>query len=344
MVMGVSMRCQSRHVLSCFPRHHDGVRSDRLLATLLLLQTHGRLPAPEIARRLEVSTRTVQRDVEALSASGVPVYCERGRAGGVVLMDGYRTDVTGLTDEEMRALFVVGGTGSDDRGLGPALASAARKLTAALPEARRSEVDRARQRLLVEQQGWRRPPEDVPALPALEAALVRDERLRVRYRSASAAASSWRTVDPYGLVSKAGTWYLVAAHRGRARMYRVGRVLDVRPTGAPARRPDDRTLAAVWAELSDELEHGADAVEVRFRVRRDQYVRVLRLVAAQLTGAPSVEEGEHDVVVTAPFRALGAARGALLGFGGAVEVLEPEALRDDLRAAAEEVVDLYRRH
>ena len=114
------------------------MRSDRLLATLLLLQTHGRLSAPELARRLEVSTRTVARDVESLSAAGVPVYVERGRWGGVVLLPGFRTDVTGLTDTEMRALFVLGGTGSDERGLTAALASAVRKLLAAVPAERRA--------------------------------------------------------------------------------------------------------------------------------------------------------------------------------------------------------------
>lgn len=320
----------------------DAMRSDRLLATLLLLQTHGRLPAPEIARRLEVSTRTVQRDVEALSAAGVPVYCERGRAGGVVLMDGYRTDVTGLTDEEMRALFVLGGAGSDERGLGPALASAARKLTAALPESRRRDVDRARQRLLVEPHGWRREhgPDD-GNLPALEAALVADERVRIRYASVG-GSPSWRTVDPYGLVSKAGVWYLVAAHRGAPRMFRVSRVAEVRTVATPARRPDDRSLAEVWAELRDRLERGAESVEVRFRVRHDEVARTLRVIAAQLTGPPEIvaSDGDRDVVV-APFRALGAARGALLGFGDAVEVLEPEVLRADMRVTAAAVADLY---
>ena len=176
----------TRHLLSCFSGILDDVRSDRLLATLLLLQSHGRLPAPEIARRLEVSRRTVSRDVEALSAAGVPVYCERGRNGGVALLEGYRTDVTGMTDEELRALVALGSS-ADGGALGSSLASASRKLLAALPDARRAGVDRARRRLLVEHQGWRRAPEELPALPALDAALVADERVRLQYATGDAA-------------------------------------------------------------------------------------------------------------------------------------------------------------
>ena len=163
------------------------MRSDRLLATLLLLQTHGRLPAPELARRLEVSTRTVARDVEALSSAGVPVYAERGRHGGVVLLAGYRTDVSGLTDErDARPARAhrrrAGGS------LGRAVASAVRKLLAAVPETRRPGIDRARRRLLVEQQGWHRAAAARrPGARGARRRLVADERVRIRYRPASRA-------------------------------------------------------------------------------------------------------------------------------------------------------------
>ncbi|MDD7938253.1 WYL domain-containing protein [Actinomycetospora lutea] len=318
------------------------MRSDRLLATLLLLQTHGRMPAPEIARRLEVSTRTVQRDVEALSSAGVPVYCERGRRGGVALLEGYRTDVTGMTDDELRALVALGAS-ADGGALGTALASASRKLLAAVPDARREGVDRARRRLLVEHQGWRRAPEDLPALPALDAALVADERVRIRYATGDAAVATWRTVDPYGLVSKAGTWYLVAAHRGRPKMYRVGRVREVAATGAPARRPDGRDLGAVWAELRDRLEAPTDEVDVRVRVD-PEWAPTLRRVAMAVMAGPWRHEGtdaDGREVLVAPFRSLLAARAGLLGYGDAVEVLAPEALRDEMAAAAARVVALY---
>lgn len=322
------------------------MRSDRLLATLLLLQTHGRLSAPEIARRLEVSTRTVARDVEALSSAGVPVYCERGRRGGVALLEGYRTDVTGMTDDELRALVALGASADGPGGgtaLGTALASASRKLLAAVPDARREGVDRARRRLLVEHQGWRRAPEDLPALPALDAALVADERVRIHYATGDAAVATWRTVDPYGLVSKAGTWYLVAAHRGTPKMYRVSRVRDVAATGTPARRPDARDLGEVWAELRDRLQAPTDEVEVRVSVD-PAWAPTLRRVAMAVQAGPWRHEGhaaDGRELLAAPFRSLVAARAGLLGYGEAVEVLEPAELRTEMAAAAARVVALY---
>jgi predicted DNA-binding transcriptional regulator YafY len=327
------------------------VRSDRLLATLLLLQTHGRLPAPEIARRLEVSTRTVARDVEALSAAGVPVYAERGRLGGVVLMPGFRTDVSGLTDGEMRALLALT-DGEQGGSLGQAVASAVRKLLAAVPEARRPGITAARRTVVVEQYGWHRagrPVGDAPALGALDRAVADDERVRIRYRSAAAEAASWRTVDPYGLVSKAGTWYLVAAARGTPRMFRVSRVEEVAATGTPARRPDDRDLEQVWIELRDRLEQAPEAVTVRVRVVPGRRAMVERVVAPQLVGPPEVEDDQRDDqrddepdVVRLTFRAAGAAVGSLLGLGAMVEVLGPPEVRDLMAERAAQAVALYR--
>ncbi|MDD7924971.1 helix-turn-helix transcriptional regulator [Actinomycetospora chibensis] len=334
----------TRHLLSCFSGILENVRSDRLLATLLLLQSHGRLPAPEIARRLEVSRRTVSRDVEALSAAGVPVYCERGRNGGVALLEGYRTDVTGMTDEELRALVALGSS-ADGGALGSSLASASRKLLAALPEARRAGVDRARRRLLVEHQGWRRAPEALPALPALDAALVADERVRLQYATGDAAHATWRTVDPYGLVSKAGTWYLVAAHRGRPKMYRVSRVRAVAATGTPARRPDERDLAEVWTELRERLETPTAEIEVRLLVDPAWAPTLRRVHLAVLAGpwrTEGVDPGGREILV-APFRSLIGARAGLLGYGEAVEVLEPAALREEMADAAARVVAMYTR-
>ena len=322
-------------------RESRPVRSDRLLATLLLLQTHGRLPAPEIARRLEVSTRTVARDVEALSAAGVPVYAERGRLGGVVLMPGFRTDVSGLTDSEMRALLALT-DGEQGGSLGRAVGSAVRKLLAAVPEARRSGIAAARRTVVVEQYGWHRagrPADGAPALGELERAVAADERVRIRYRSAAEDTGSWRTVDPYGLVSKAGTWYLVAAARGTPRMFRVSRVEEVAATGTPAHRPDDRDLEQVWIELRDRLERAPEAVTVRVRVDPARRAMVERVVAGQLVGPPEGED-EPDVV-RLPFRAAGAAVGSLLGFGAVLEVLGPPEVRALMAERAAEAVGLY---
>lgn len=319
------------------------MRADRLLAMVLLLQTRGRVSAPELARELEVSERTVHRDVEALSAAGVPVYTERGRLGGVALLPGYRTDVTGLTGDEARALFAFGGRGAPDDDA--ALRSALRKLLAALPAARRPEVQRAGERVVVDPTGWRREPDDVPALAAVREAVWADRRLRLRYRTSEAPVARSYTVDPYGLLAKAGVWYLIAAHRGRPRLFRVGRVERAEQTGEAAERPADLDLDALWRRLRGDLETAAAPVPVVLRVRRGRTAMLLRIAAAQLAGPPG--EPEHDEGrpgwdrVALPFRAVGAARAVLLGFGGDVEVLDPPEVVIDVVETARAVLARY---
>lgn len=318
------------------------MRADRLLAMVLLLQSRGRLSAPELARELEISERTVLRDVEALSAAGVPVYTERGRRGGIALLPGYRTDVSGLTGEEAQALFAFGGRGAPDDA---ALRSALRKLLAALPAARRPEVQRAGERVVVDPTGWRREPDDVPALAAVRAAVWADRRLRLRYRTSSAPVARSYTVDPYGLLAKAGVWYLIAAHRGRPRLFRVGRVERVEETGEPADRPADLDLEALWSRLRGDLESAAEPVHVLLRVRRGRTAMLLRIAAPQLAGpagTPEVDpELPHWERVALPFRAIGAARAVLLGFGGDVEVLEPPEVITDVVQTARAVLARY---
>ncbi len=244
------------------------------------------MPAPALARELEVSERTIYRDVEALSAAGVPVYSERGRNGGVALLTGHRTDVvqlSALSVEEARALFAYGGRGGPEDA---ALRSGLRKLLAALPATQRPEVERASERVVVDPTGWRRPAEDVPALSAVRDAVWADERLRLRYRSADAPRALTCTVDPYGLLAKAGVWYLIAAHRHRPRLYRVSRIEQVLRTGEPADRPPDLDLQALWRRLRADFEESPAAVDVTLVVRADRTAMLLRMVAAQLAGRP----------------------------------------------------------
>jgi predicted DNA-binding transcriptional regulator YafY len=320
------------------------VRADRLLSMLLLLQARGRMPAPRLARELEVSERTVYRDVEALSAAGVPVYTERGRNGGVVLLPGHRTDVaqlSALSVDEARALFAYGGRGGPDDA---ALRSGLRKLLAALPATQRTHGQRAGERVVVDWTGWRRPPEDVPALGAVREAVWADERLRLRYRSSGSPQTRAYTVDPYGLLAKAGVWYLIAAHQGRPRLFRVGRIERAVRTGDPASRPAALDLQALWQRLRADLEEAPAAVEVRLVVRAERTAMLLRIVAAQLAGPPGQPVPDRRPGwdrLDLQFRALGAARGVLLGLGTDVEVLSPGELRDDLAATARAVLDLY---
>src|SRR5437899_294031 len=173
------------------------MRSDRLVSVLLLLQAHGRLSARDLAGRLEVSERTIHRDVEALSAAGVPVYAERGRHGGIALLPGYRTDVSGLTSAEARALFVFAGRGTlADLGLEGELRSALRKLLSVLPEPHRPGAERAADRVVVDPRGWMRSRDDLPHLATVQEAVWRDRRLRIRYRRPGAPDAAERGFGP----------------------------------------------------------------------------------------------------------------------------------------------------
>src|ERR1051326_3813359 len=201
------------------------MKSGRLLEMLLLLQARGQVTAAELAGCLEVSPRTVYRDAEALSSAGVPIYAERGRGGGIRLLPGYRTDVTGLTHDEARALFVLStGGAQEDLGLGAAARSAILKVMRAVPEPFRPAATATSQRILVDPAGWMRSADPVGHLGVLQAAVFSDRRLRLGYRSSGQGAASERVVDPYGLVCKAGIWYLVADSDGEPRLFRVSRV------------------------------------------------------------------------------------------------------------------------
>jgi predicted DNA-binding transcriptional regulator YafY len=326
------------------------MRADRLISLLLLLQVHGQLPAPELARRLEVSVRTVFRDMDALSTAGFPVYAERGRAGGCALLPGFRTDVSGLTAAEAQTLFLLTGGGrtlASCLGLSAPASSALRKLTAGLPASVRPHADQLARHVLVDPGGWNRPqvgtePGANEWLAVLRAAVLDGKRLRLSYAGQRGAGT--RLVDPWGLVAKAGVWYLVAAHRGRPRMYRVSRVEHATVLDQPANRPADLDLAEVWARLRADVERPKETpLEATLRVRAEVAPILLRVCEPQLvpseTEDTADESGWRRLVLT--FRALGAARGVLLGFGDAVEVLEPEELRVEMLKAAAAVVRVY---
>ncbi|WP_412539550.1 YafY family protein [Longispora sp. K20-0274] len=215
----------------------------RLLSVLLSLQKHGRRTARELASELEVSVRTIYRDIEALGAAGVPVYAERGPAGGYRLLDGYRTRLTGMTPDEAEALALVGLPGTAaELGLGAVLTAAELKLHAALP----TTSGRVRERFHLDPAGWFQAPDDTPWLGAVADAVWRGVRLTLRYRRWTEPREVTRTVDPLGVVLKAGRWYLVAAAEGTLRTYRVSKVLHAEPLAEECTRPEGFDLAAHW--------------------------------------------------------------------------------------------------
>ncbi|KUJ68402.1 DNA-binding transcriptional regulator [Streptomyces albus subsp. albus] len=309
------------------------MKSDRLLSIMLLLQTRGRVPAGELAERLEVSVRTIYRDVAALSAAGVPVYAERGRHGGIALLPGFRTDVTGLTRDETRALFVLAAQGAHQAlGLDGALGSALRKVMAALPAAHRPTAELTSRRILVDPVGWLAGPRTEADLDVLHTAVFTDRRVRIRYRHSGGTRLRGYTVDPYGLVSKAGVWYLVADHRARPRLFRADRVASAAVTDAPVRRRDGVELADVWAGLREQVEQRSHGVRLTARVRVTRLDMFIRIVRAQLAGPPALQ-GEW-AIAELHYPALGGVR-QLLQFADDVEILEPpEARREAARLAA----------
>jgi predicted DNA-binding transcriptional regulator YafY len=310
------------------------VRADRLLSILLLLQAHGRLSAGHLAERLEVSRRTVCRDLDALSAAGVPVVTDRGPNGGAYLLGGYRTDLTGLTEPELEALLAFGGQGpAADLGLGAQLDQASRKLAVAAGPSR---TGRLQERVLVDGERWFRTA-PVPAhLAHVQDALWSDRRLRLSYRRGLDRVVE-RTVEPYGLVCKAGTWYLLAGIGGEPRVYRVSRIEDAELTDEVFERPAGFDLRAAWAARVGSFTGAAPTERVAVTVRVDPAVsgQFTRLVGDQVVDRPG------GGVAVLDFPACEAAVSVLIGFGGAVEVLDPPDLRERLAEIGRQLSGLY---
>jgi predicted DNA-binding transcriptional regulator YafY len=303
------------------------VRASRLVSFLLVLQTRGQMTAVELAERLEVSERTVQRDAQALADAGVPIVSVRGPAGGYRLDRGYRTKLTGLDATEAEALFV---GPAAELGLGRELAAARLKLLASLPTELQERAGRAARLFHVDTRGWFREEDRVPHLPVIAGALWRGRRLDIRYREGPTVVS--RRLHPLGLILKAGVWYLLAERRGEERVYRVSRIVSARERAEPSTRPPDFDLATAWTKRSEEFERSRPQIEVTVRVPRSQ-VRYLR-------AAEVLEDGERPAV-NARFDGLDHAFYTLMAYGPQAEVLAPRELRARVAAAAAETAALY---
>ncbi|HVS85175.1 MAG TPA: WYL domain-containing protein [Gaiellaceae bacterium] len=272
------------------------MRAERLLSLLMLLQTRGQQTALELSGQLEVSVRTVHRDVEALAAAGVPVEALRGPAGGYRLAGGYRTRLTGLTADEAEALFAAGMPGpAAELGLGGELAAARLKVLAALPAELQERATRAQRLFHLDTRGWFRAGDRVPHLPALAAAVWGARRVRLRYREGTRVVQ--RTVDPLGLVLKGGAWYLVARRSVGMRVYRVSRVVGSRTLPESFERPRDFELEAYWQEWSRTFEESRPRVEVSVRERDE--TRSLAYESFEVAYRELLRRGP-DVEVLAP--------------------------------------------
>lgn len=317
------------------------MRADRLVATLLLLQSRGRVTAAEVAAELEVSERTARRDLEALGMSGLPVYAVRGRQGGWELLGGGRTDLSGLNQAEARALFRVAGPAAAT----PEVKAALRKLIRALPEPMRAAAEAVDTAIVVDPAGWGGTPpraESNRAAPAfldpLQDAVVSGRQVRLGYVARSQEATS-RVVDPLGLAAKGSVWYLIAGTAAGQRTFRVDRVTAVEPTGEAVVRPDGFDLAEAWSTIRDEVEERR--MPVRARATADPVaLSLLRyLFGRRIDLGPPAPDGRVDIAVRG--YSLESLAVELGGLGARLEVTDPPELRQRLAALGEELTRAY---
>jgi predicted DNA-binding transcriptional regulator YafY len=322
------------------------MRASRLVSLLLLLQARGRMTAQELADELEVSLRTIYRDVESLSAAGVPVYADRGPAGGYRLIDGYRTRLTGLTGDEAMSLLFSGMPGpAAELGLGTVLAAAELKLMAALPKVVAERAGRVRERFHLDVPGWFHSGAPTPFLTAIADAVWNQRRLRVIYERWKKPTPVTRTLDPLGLVLKAGNWYLVARSGGEDRTYRVDRVLELETLEEGFDRPADFDLAAFWRAYLERFHRTMFSGEAVVRFSPEGMRRLLHLLTPAVVRAARDNAGEPDadgwVRTVIPTESIRHAHAELMRFGGEAEVLEPAELRERMAASARAVLEIY---
>jgi predicted DNA-binding transcriptional regulator YafY len=321
----------------------SSMRASRLLSIQMMLETRGPMSAAALARALEVSVRTLHRDVDQLSAAGVPIYAERGRAGGFRLMDGWTTRLTGLTPSEAQAVFLSGLAGpAADLGLAAPMQGAQLKLLTSLPAPWRAEAQKVQSRFHLDPVDWYREADAVPHLAAVAQALWDDRQIRLRYESWERDVE--RVVHPLGLVLKAGAWYLVAAAGKEPRTYRVSNVKQAEVLATPTQRPRSFDLASYWAKSVARFETGLYqghaeilATPTGLKLLRYQNAAVARAVAA----APKPRRRDGRVPLRIPVESAEQSAGQLLRLAPEVEVTGPPALRAALKARLRKVAALY---
>ena len=312
------------------------MRASRLLSLQMLLETQGRMSATALADALEISVRTLYRDVDQLSAAGVPIYAERGRNGGFALLPGWKTTLTGLTPSEAQAVFLSGLPGpAHDLGLGSDVEGARLKLLSSLPASWREDAQRVSARLHLDPVDWYRESDPTPHLATVAAAVWAGQQITLRYESWADTVE--RTVNPLGLVLKAGVWYLVALPAGAAhsadagpRTYRVSNILAATALATAVRRPARFDLAGYWAQSIQRFESGIYTGEAAL-LATPAGLKGLRAlsssVARAVAAAPPPRRKDGRVAVTIPIESVEHACGQLMRLSPQVEVLRPVALR-----------------
>jgi predicted DNA-binding transcriptional regulator YafY len=312
---------------------------------LLLLQTRGRMTAQQLADELEVSVRTIYRDVEALHGAGVPLYGDAGHAGGYQLLDGYRTRLTGLTPAEAETLFLSGLPGpAAELGLGSVLTAATLKLRAALPASMRANADRLSERFYLDAPGWYAAPGSVPCLAAVAGAVWDRQVIEVQYRRWKAPTDVQRTLEPHGLVLKAGVWYVVARCEGSFRTYRVDQIIEAIASDRTFERAPDFALEAYWRDYLADFQQRLHTGHALIRISPPGAERARTLLgaaAAAAVHASGTIAADGWITARVPIESAGQALTDFLRLGGDLEVLEPADLRDEVATAARAMAALY---
>lgn len=320
------------------------MRADRLLSILLLLQVHGKKTAKELAEELEVSERTIYRDIDALCTAGVPVYSEAGHHGGYALVDDYHTNLTGMSRDELRALFMFGSLAPfADLGLGTELKSALLKLTASLPNSERRDEDEFRQRFLFDSTWWQQGSSLVPHLQVVQEAVWGTFRLRILYQTHQFVEIE-QVVSPYGLVAKAGRWYLVCFRNGSLRVHQVEKLVDAQVMNERFERPTGFNLAQFWDKWCSEQEVFLTNFIVSVKVAPHFIPFLPHYFGSQIKDKINQAESpdaEGWLSLALSFESFEAARDQILGFGRGIKVLSPRALQLSVCDYAAQTLDLY---
>ena len=321
------------------------MRASRLLSLLLLLQIRGRMTAQQLASELEVSVRTVYRDVEALSAAGVPLYGDAGHAGGYQLLDGYRTRLTGFTAAEAEALFLSGLPGpAAELGLGSVLAAATLKLQAALPASLRENADRLTERFYLDPPGWYGHPERVPHLPVVASAVWDRQVIQVTYRRWKEPTEVTRRLEPHGLVLKGGTWYVVARCDGAMRTYRVGQIVAASTCDGVFTAEPGFELAGYWHTYLAEFHRQLYTAHAVIRLSGDGMRRMRHLLSAVAVTAvhtTGIADADGWVRACVPIESSEHALADFLRLGADIEILEPSSLRDQAATTIRAMAAIY---
>ncbi|TFI41040.1 YafY family transcriptional regulator [Diaphorobacter sp. DS2] len=318
------------------------MRADRLIAIVLLLQNNERMTSRELAKELEVTERTIHRDMEALSAAGIPVLAERGKFGGWKLLENYRTNLTGLKAAEIKTLLLSPSFEHlADLGISNDWKEARQKLLAAIPAPLKENVKDISNRIHIDTSTWRQTPRELKSFGIVQQAVWEEKKLQIQYEKADKQTSK-RIVEPLGLVAKGNTWYLIAASDAKIKTYRVSRIIDAEVINENFSRPNDFDLADYWQKSKQTFISSLPKFEAEVEISPAILQRINftgRFVQVLHTDSPK-ENGW--IPVSLSFDTEKEAREYILGFGNQIKIVHPVFLRKSVREMAEGVVDLYK--